>query len=227
VTISFESEVEPDDDWDDGTGCMGSLIFLRADLLRGDFRALYLGWLFCVQNGDFSDEVLEPPVPAGLGELSAPCDSLIEFLGIDEDLVEVAGSASESLKAAPSRKEFASWIRGLPEKEKDGLLVVALTEMDERWRIELLRRFEHQNVSASDHGLVDRRTVADLLAASHARAEERKRKLNAQRRHRERRQRKKQTGHSSWTNWQSAKNRSGNRWMRTFRSGSQMITTGL
>jgi hypothetical protein len=181
VTISFESEVEPDDDWDDGTGWMGSLISLRADLLRGDFRCLYLGWLFSVQNGEFSDEVLEPPVSAGLRELSAPCNSLIEFLGIDEDLVEVAASASEPLKAGPSRKELAAWIRGLPEKEKDGLLVDALTEMDERWRIELLRRFEHENVAVSDHGAVDRRRVADLLAASHARAEERKRKLNAQR----------------------------------------------
>jgi len=181
VTISFESEVEPDDDWDDGTGWMGSLISLCADLLRGDFRCLYLGWLFSVQNGEFSDDVLEPPVPAGLRELSAPHDSLIEFLAIDEDLVEVAASASEPLKAGPSRKELAAWIRGLPEKEKDGLLVDALTEMDERWRIELLRRFEQENVSISDRGAVDRRTVANLLAASHARAEERMRKLNAQR----------------------------------------------
>src|ERR1035438_9547382 len=166
VTISFENEAEPDDDWDDGTGWMGSLISLRADLLRGDFRALYLGWLFCVQNGEFSDEVLEPPVPAGLRELSAPYDSLIEFLGIDEDLVEVAGTASEPLKAGPSRKELAAWIRGLRSEEKDCLLIDALTETDERWRIELLRRFEHENVSVSDHGAVDRRTVADLLAAS-------------------------------------------------------------
>ena len=40
VMLSFESEVEPDDDWDDGTGWMGSLISLRGDLLRGDFRLL-------------------------------------------------------------------------------------------------------------------------------------------------------------------------------------------
>ena len=160
---------------------MGSLISLRGDLLRGDFRCLYLGWLFCVQNGEFSDEVLEPPVPAGLRELSAPYDSLIEFLGIDEDLVEVAASASEPLKAGPSRKDLAEWIRGLTEKEKDGLLVNALSEPDERWRIELLSRFEHENIAVSDHGAVERRTIAELLTASHARAEERMRKLNAQR----------------------------------------------
>ncbi|MGA2350840.1 MAG: hypothetical protein ABSF70_10435 [Terracidiphilus sp.] len=181
VTLSFESEVEPDDDWDDGTGWMVSLIPLRGDLLRRDFRCLYLGWLFSVQNGEFSDEVLEPPVPAGLRELSAPYDSLIEFLGIDEDLVEVAASASGPLKAGQSRKDLTTWIRGLTEKEKDGLLVNALSEPDERWRIELLCRFEHENASVSDHGTADRRSIADLLTASHARAEERMRKLNAQR----------------------------------------------
>ena len=181
ITISFESDGEPDDDWDDGTGWMGSFISLRCDLLRRDFRCLYLGWLFSVQNGEFSDEVLEPPVPAGLRELSEPYDSLIEFLGIDEDLVEVAASASEPLKAGPSRKELATWIRSLTEKEKEGMLENALSEPGERWRIELLRRFEHENVSVSDHGTVTRRTIADLLSASHARSEERMRKLNAQR----------------------------------------------
>jgi hypothetical protein len=118
-------------------------------------------------------------VPAGLRELSAPYDSLIEFLGIDEDLVEVAASASEPLKAWPSRKDLTAWIRSLTEK--DGLLVSALSEPDERWRIELLRRFEHENVTASTHGTVARRSIADLLTASHARAEERMRKQNAKR----------------------------------------------
>ena len=181
VIVAFESEVELDDDWDDGTGWMDSLISLRADLLRGDFRCLYLGWLSCVENGEFSGDALEPPVPAGLRELSAPLDSLIEFLGINEDLIEVAASASEPLRAGPSRKELATWIRGLPEKEKDYLLVDALTEPDERWGIELLRRFEHYKVSASGHGAINRRTVEDLLTASRARADERTRQLNAKR----------------------------------------------
>jgi hypothetical protein len=77
VIISFESEVESDDEWDDGTGWMGSLISLRSDLLRGDLRCLYLGWLHSVECHEFSEDKLEPPVPAGLQELSAPLDSLI------------------------------------------------------------------------------------------------------------------------------------------------------
>jgi hypothetical protein len=47
-------------------------------------------------------------VPAGLRELSAPLDSLIEFLGIDEDLIEVAAVASAPLKAGTSRKELTT-----------------------------------------------------------------------------------------------------------------------
>jgi hypothetical protein len=160
VIVAFESEVELDDDWDDGTGWMGSLISLRTDLLRGDFRCLYLGWLSCVENGEFSGDALEPPVPAGLRELSASLDSLIEFLGIDEDLIEVAASISEALKVGPSHKELATWIRGLPEKEKDGLLVEALSEPDERWRIELLCRFHQENVSTSGNGAIKRRTIS-------------------------------------------------------------------
>jgi len=64
---------------------------------------------------------------------------LIEFLGIDEDLVEVAASASAPLNAGPGRKELAEWIQNLPEEEKNDLLVTATLQSSERWIIEFLR----------------------------------------------------------------------------------------
>jgi len=181
VIVSFESEVESDDDWDDGTGWMGSLVSLRSDLLRGDLRCLYLGWLHSVECHEFSEDTLEPPVPAGLRELSAPLDSFIEFLGIDGDLVEVAASASAPLKEGPSRKELATWIQGLPENEKDSLLIDFLSESSERCRLELLQRFRRENGVAANHGAIERRTVKDLLTASRARADERAKQLSAKR----------------------------------------------
>jgi len=45
---------------------------LRSDLLRGDLRCLYFGRLLCAQNEEFGEDELEPTVPAGLVELSAP-----------------------------------------------------------------------------------------------------------------------------------------------------------
>jgi hypothetical protein len=181
VIVTFESEVESDDDWDDCTGWMGSLVSLRSDLLRGDLRCLYLGWLMCAQDEEFSGSVLEPPVPSGLRELSAPLDSLIEFLGIDEDLVEVAASASAPLKAGPSRKELATWIRGLPTNEKDDLLIDFLSESSERCRLELLQRFQRENAVAASHGAIERRAVKDLLTAARVRADKRARHLSAKR----------------------------------------------
>jgi hypothetical protein len=150
VIVSFENSLE-DDDWDDGTGWMGSPMSLRSELLRGDIRCLYLGWLLCAQNEEFAEDELEPAVPAGLGELSAPLHSLIEFLGIDENLVEVAATVSAPLNAGPDREELATWIQSLPEKEKNNLLVAAVSGTGERWKqsrdlIEALRPKYHDRL---------------------------------------------------------------------------------
>ena len=162
---------------------MASLMPLRSDLLRGDLRCLYLGWLRSAQDGGLDEDELEPPVPAGMQELSGPLDALIEFLEIDEDLVEVAAQASKPLAAGPTRRELSAWIRSLPEKDKNELLITAVAEQGERWRNDLIRRFRRQNLLQTSDGSAasERRKAGDLLAAAHARAKERARLLNEQR----------------------------------------------
>ena len=47
VIMQWERNTEePPDDWVEGEGWMARLIALREELERGDFRALYLGWLY-------------------------------------------------------------------------------------------------------------------------------------------------------------------------------------
>src|SRR6202011_4571960 len=171
VIVEFGSESEWDGE-DDGPGWMASLMPLRSDLLRGDLRCLYLGWLRSAQDGGLDEDELEPPVPTGLQELSGPLDALIEFLEIDEDLVEVAAQASEPLSARLSRKELSAWIRGLPEKDKDELLIAATVEQGERWRNDLVQRFRRKSLQQTSDGPAEsqRRKAGDLLAAAHARA---------------------------------------------------------
>ncbi len=228
VIVAFENQFE-DDDWDDGTGWMGSLISLRSELLRGDLRCLYLGWLLCAQNEEFGEDEQEPAVPAGLGELSAPLHSLIEFLGINEDLVEVAASASAPLNASPDREELAAWIQSLLEKEKNNLLVVAVAEPGERWKNELLRRFEQQKAlrTLPEPDGIRRRTAGDLLTLAmpvrkkgngYWRRSERQKRRAGKRRTR-------LTAFAIWTYWRSAKKRLGTRLQRTSRSGSPMNMT--
>ena len=154
VIVEFGSESEWDGE-DDGTRWIASLMPLRSDLLRGDLRCLYLGWLRTAQDGGLDEDELEPPVPAGLQELSGPLDALIEFLEIDDDLVEVAAQASEPLTAGPSRKELSAWIRGMPEKDKNELLIAAAVERGERWRKHLVQRFRHKGLQQTSDGLAE------------------------------------------------------------------------
>src|SRR5208337_3047948 len=108
VILEFQSDDEGDD-WEEGEGYMDSLIPLRSDLMNGDLRCLYLGWLFCAQCEELDEEDLEPPVPPGLAKLSAPLQMFAEFLRIEEDLIEVAAEASVALETAgPSREELAA-----------------------------------------------------------------------------------------------------------------------
>jgi len=169
VEFRFESEW---DGKDDGTRWMASLMPLRSDLLGGDYRCLYLGWLRSAQDGGLDEDKLEPPVPAGLEELSGPLHALIEFLEIDEDLLEVAAQASKPLTAGASRRELCTWIRRLPEKDKTELLITAAVNQDERWRNDLVRRFRRTNLRQTSDvvAVSERRKVGDLLSAAQTRA---------------------------------------------------------
>jgi hypothetical protein len=135
----------------------------------------YLGWLLCAPDEEFGEDKLEPAVPAGLGELPPSLHSLIALLGMDENLVE--GAATISAPLARIGEELATWIQSLPEKEKNSLLVAAVSGLGEPWKNGLLRRFEQQNarctLSAPD--TICRRTTGDLLKLVHARADERTR----------------------------------------------------
>jgi hypothetical protein len=57
---------------DDGRGWMGRLVPLRDELIRGDQRSLYLGWLAGAAKGEVPETTLEPTVPAGSVTVRGP-----------------------------------------------------------------------------------------------------------------------------------------------------------
>jgi hypothetical protein len=191
VVLELLSEDEGGDGWTEGEPWMPSLIALRADLMRGDRRALYLGWLASLFPYDPGDEDrladedddpdrLEPPVPPGLAKLSAPLQALAEFLRVDDELLEVAaaGSVGEP-PTEPSRSDLARWIKKLPSAEKDDYLLRFLAEdRDVVVRAELLKRFREATApKGRRRAQADgRRTVAHLLAARAALVGEKRRK---------------------------------------------------
>lgn len=88
----YESENYDRFGMDDGSGWMQRLLPLRDELLRGDLRPLYLGWLAGV--GALPGDEAEPEVPAGLSVLSPAQQALAEFLEIDPDMLAAAAAGS-------------------------------------------------------------------------------------------------------------------------------------
>jgi hypothetical protein len=102
IDVVSETEEPAELDWG-GEGLLASIVPARAELVAGDLRLLYLAWLHCVQEHQVPDEGVEPPVPSGLGTLTASLKAVAEFLRIDPDLLAVARSAPSAGGAEAGR----------------------------------------------------------------------------------------------------------------------------
>ena len=104
---------------EDGHGWMRRLVPLRDELLRGDLRPMYLGWLAAAAEGELGDGALEPEVPPGLAKLSPPQQALVEFLETDPDMLAAAaaGSARVSKVDSAQAARTDAWLSEWPRDE--------------------------------------------------------------------------------------------------------------
>jgi hypothetical protein len=189
AVLSFSSQQDGGDDWmEDGGEWMASLISLRAEIMRGDYRALYLGWLASIRwlaDADDGTRAFEPPVPAGLAKLSAAQQTLADFLRIEDDLLAAAAAVSAGdHPSEASHAELVQWLERLPVAERDAYLVRFVTEEegDSMIRAELFQRFREatkpENARSAPNTRL--RTVAELLAARDVLIAEKRRKRSEQ-----------------------------------------------
>ena len=85
--------------WTEGEGLIDELIGVREELMRGDYRALFLGWLADFHPDEWKDqdgEVALPPIPAGLNDLSPALAALIKYFSVDQDALAVAAGLSQA-----------------------------------------------------------------------------------------------------------------------------------
>ena len=182
VIISLYLDRDPDGDWVEGEGQLGTMVQARSDLAAGDLRLLYLAWLLSVQWRDEDDEdedKIRAAGPGGSGNLSAPLQAITDFLEIDEDLIAVAAGASPPAEE-PSDDGLDEWIGSLPAAEKDSFLTMVADGEGALVQALLLRRFRADAAGPASHSSPGR-TAAELLEAAATRAEERK-KAEEQRR---------------------------------------------
>ena len=180
VILDFESRDEEGGDWEvdgDGSGWLSALAPLRNELMQGDRRCLYLGWLLRAREGYVDGKAREPAVPPGLAKLSGPLAAFAEFMRLDDDLLAVAAEASDDDRTSGlSRAEIEARVQALPEAEKAVLLLRFIDGGDPHLALELRRRFAGAADGMPAGSASGRRTAAELLAVAEARADERRRR---------------------------------------------------
>jgi hypothetical protein len=117
--------------------------------------------LQAIQISAVDNDVEEPPVPPGLNALSVPLAELVEFLRLDEHLLEAAAERSADAPSDPNG--MAAWIADLPVHQKNELLLrVAQGEQGEVVTA-LLQGFAAAARGTAPAPAADRRTVGELL----------------------------------------------------------------
>jgi hypothetical protein len=106
LSLSIDPE-ETDGCWDEPDGQLAVMAQARSELAAGDLRLLYLAWLLALESDEVEFEETEPPVPAGLGNLSAGLQAIVDFFQIDEDLI--AAAAAGTAPTAPGRTAAELW----------------------------------------------------------------------------------------------------------------------
>ena len=187
VILNMTSEDEAGCWEEDLEGSLSAVVGARSELAAGDLRPLYLAWLSGYGTWErdedaFDDEdedIVEPPVPAGLGSLTASQRALTDFLRVDADLLDVAAAASPALpEVRDDPRALAAHIAGIPANEKDRLLGLVAADQATRARTELLRGFRGQ---PGDEGVSrPRRTVAELLDTAWEHRQQREQRAAAQ-----------------------------------------------
>jgi hypothetical protein len=135
--LEFEmNEEEGFDEWMEERGLLSTLARLRDDILQGDYRALYLAWLkaMSLESGHYDEDEddpenffndPEPPLPAGLRQLSPPLKTFADFFEIDPFLISAASERSPDLTPL-QQADFTPLISRLSREECDEFLLKIL-----------------------------------------------------------------------------------------------------
>ena len=161
------SQEEGFNDWIEGEGILSELIGLRQEILQQDYRGLYLAWLKAIDLSegyiDIDKTQLEPPLPPGLGQLSAAQKAFTEIFELDEHLLNVACASSGKLTTI-SEQTWQQAISQLSASEREDFLL-RLAKGEHNLSAKLKQKLS-QLIPTSAASNQPRRTIQELLEAA-------------------------------------------------------------
>ena len=165
VIIDIWHDYEPPEftDDDNGSGWLGTLAPLRADLLAGDWRTFYLLWLMEAQTGTLEDDEREPLM--GIGPLNGGLETFADFFHIDPDLVQAAAEESPYISgdSLPTASTRAAAIAAISDDEKATLL--ERLAADDPYVVAEVRSRIREALAPSTDEIQDRRRTVSTLRA--------------------------------------------------------------
>ena len=144
------------------------LVPLRAEILEGDLRPLYLAQLAVLSDAEHDpEETTEGPVPAGLGNLTAPQRALAELFGLSDALIAAAaeGNPGQHVQVNPGGLH-GDWLQSLPQATKDAWLLAWLADAHSSARNDMLAEFRKSRPTAAWPTMQRDRTIAELETAA-------------------------------------------------------------
>jgi hypothetical protein len=182
-SLSVEPFHEPgdlDELWE-SDAILDRLVPLRAEILDGDLRPLYVAHLAVACDGEHDpEETREAPVPAGLGALSDAQRGLAELYGLGDELIAAAAQESPPLSArVDPATQYAEWLRGQQETTKNAWLATLMADPSSAVRTEILAKYRTHRGAPSWPTARSNRTIAQLQAAAAEIARDAQRKAAA------------------------------------------------
>ena len=176
-------------------GWMARLAPVRDELLRGDLRSLYIGWLAALGQGLLEDEEPEPFCLAGLGDWTPAQRTLAKFLEVDGALLAGASMGVAAFETSAERQlAVQDWLSILPREESPPFLEQLLDGRGAEAERELKARFAAWRAGRTG-AAAPLRTVGELRRnAAETRRIRRANQLLEQRR-REQEQRRRREAH--------------------------------
>jgi hypothetical protein len=144
------------------------LLPLRAELLDGDLRPLYLAHLAIGGSEDEeSEEAKEGPVPAGLDQLTDAQQALAEFYDLSEALIVAAARNSPTMPhRQDSAKQYMAWLECQPEATRNAWLAQLMADPQANVRREVLAAYQSSQAAPSWTTICPNRSLAELKAAA-------------------------------------------------------------
>jgi hypothetical protein len=156
-----------DDIWEPGA-LFDHLLPLRAEILDGDLRPLYLAHLAvtCDNNHD-PDEEQDAPVPAGLEKPTDAQLALAELYSVSKALIAAAAENSPALpKRKGSENQFEAWLQRQPETTKTAWLAQLIADPKSAVRQAMLAEFQKSQTTPPWPTVSLDRTISELKAAA-------------------------------------------------------------